>query len=205
MGAPSRLPPDGVDQAPDHVRPHVFELDPANSSSLPDDGDACGPHRVRARQPSQESRHRNLRIAPIIARRPRASRSADLRSPGSRHHSARPREPHPGQFSIGAFPITLPLRRWRGLPRPARPCAAATPPRRSEPDWPARASAAGCRAERLQLVLAISRVACAGCRGRQRVSRRALGRRSRRAPRVAPGRAPAVRRGVLTALRSPAP
>ena len=88
VGAPPRLPPDGVDQAPDHVRPHVLELDPANSSSLPDDGDACGLHRVMAGQVSQQSRHRNPRIPPIIARRPRASRSADLRSPGSRHHSA---------------------------------------------------------------------------------------------------------------------
>jgi hypothetical protein len=92
VAAPPRLPPHGVDQAPYQVRPNVLKLDPANPSSLPDDGDACGLHRVRAGQASQESRHQNPRIAPIIARRPRASRSADQRSPGSNTERA-PRQP----------------------------------------------------------------------------------------------------------------
>ena len=53
------LPPHGVDQALDQMGPHVLKPDPANSSSLPGDGDAYGLHRVMAGHTSQESRSRS--------------------------------------------------------------------------------------------------------------------------------------------------
>src|SRR6476619_3641661 len=62
-----RLPPRGVDQALDQMRPHVLELDPANSSLLPRDRHAYGLHPATAGQASQQWRHERLLIAPIIA------------------------------------------------------------------------------------------------------------------------------------------
>ena len=66
--AAPRLPPHGIDQAPDQMRPHVLKLDPANSSSLPEDGDAYGLHRVTPGQASQESRYRSPHSAIIACR-----------------------------------------------------------------------------------------------------------------------------------------
>src|SRR6476660_5675999 len=62
-----RLPPRGVDQALAQMRPHVLELDPANSSLLPRDRHAYGLHPATAGQASQQWRHEHLLIAPIIA------------------------------------------------------------------------------------------------------------------------------------------
>jgi len=53
------------------MRPHVLELDPANSSLLPRDRHAYGLHPATARQASQQWRHEHLLIAPIIAPRAR--------------------------------------------------------------------------------------------------------------------------------------
>ena len=77
MGAASRLPPHSVDPALDQMGPHVLKPDPANSSSLPGDGDAYGLHRVTAGHTSQESRSRSPH-SPIIAGGARASHGADL-------------------------------------------------------------------------------------------------------------------------------
>ena len=90
-GAPSRLPPDGVDQALDQMRPHVLKPDPANSSSPPGDGDTYGLHRVTAGQVSHESCDRSPH-SPMIACRARASHSASALL-GCQHHSAGPERP----------------------------------------------------------------------------------------------------------------